>query len=318
MAAIKVRWTPHPRLSAIHAAYVIASGGESVDPPCQRLLLGPVTELNDRLLSASVDVRLFWRRLIQETAADRSLPERPGGDRIDERACEIALTAAGVSEFQLEATAQAVARRIGECRSAFYSRFPKLADQLRLRSGPLKERWETYGPGLLHAVARRIWDGDPPPDWWPPRFEALLLQPIRGGAGDFDAEGQRFWLEAMLTDAEPTVPEVLRVAWLMTRIAIETHTREKSGERSVSLPWSFGSVPILLAAAGDLELVADAMGSIPTAMRLWQLGDDAVAATVVHWWRRQSADPRPLPIALQSLREMLRNASQPADRVHHG
>lgn len=299
-AKVTIRWTPHPRLSAIHAAYVVAGGGKCVDPKTERLMIAPVTDLNNRLLSAEVDVGRFWRRLIVEVAIDRS-----DGERGDARACEIALTDAGLSELQLEPNAQGVARLIGECRSVYASHLPKLSDQLRLRAGPLKQRWDSFGPGLLRAIAQRIWDGAPPVDWWPARIDGLMLQPIRGGDGGFDTDSQRFWIEAMLTDADPLVPEVLRVAWLVSRIAIESHTREKSGERSLRLPWTFASVPIVLAAAADLELIASPRLPIETAMGLWNLGDDQVAKTLDRWWQKREQAGSPMPVALKTLEQML-------------
>ncbi len=304
-ATVTISWSPHPRLSAIHAAYVVAGGGRCVDAKIERLIVAPVTELNNRLLSAAVDIGSFWRRLIVEVASDRG-----GGERSDGAACEIALAAAGLSELQLETTAQGVARLIGECRSRYASRFPKLSEQLRLRSRPLKERWDAFGKGLLRAIAQRIWDGEPPSDWWPPRVEGLLIQPVRGGAGGFDADAQQFWIEAMLTDAEPSIPEVLRVAWLITRMAIEAHTREKSGEHSRRLPWSFASVPIVLAAAADLEVVSPQTPPIQQAMRLWQLGDDAIAETVERWWQQNEDSSVAMPVALKALERMLHSADR--------
>lgn len=308
-ANTRISWTPHPRLSAIHAAYVVAGGGRCVDPKTERLLVTPVTELNNRLLSASVDVGRFWRRLIVEVAG-----ERGDGDRGDSRAVEIALSDGGLSELQLEPNAQGVSRLIADCRSVYAAQLPKLADQLRLRARPLKERWDAYGPGLLRAIASRIWDGSPPEDWWPPRVEALLLQPARGGAGGFDPDSQRVWVEAMLTDANPAVPEVLRVAWLVSRVAIELHTREKSGEHSRRLPWPFASIPIVLAAATDLELISATPMPVRAAMGLWDLGDHRQADVVERWWRERERAGTPLPVSLKTLAEMLR----PSDRLPLG
>ena len=328
-ANIRIRWTPHPRLSAIHAAYVVAGGSRCVDPKTEKLLVTPVTELNNRLLSASVDVGRFWRRLIVEVAGERVAGERVAGERVtgervtgqrgdgdrsDSRAVEIALTDAGLSELQLEPNAQGVTRLIADCRSAYAAHLPKLADQLKLRAGPLKERWDAYGPGLLRAIAARIWDGSPPEDWWPPRIETLLMQPARGGAGGFDPDSQRVWIEAMLTDANPAVPEVLRVAWLISRVAIELHTREKSGEHSRRLPWPFASVPIVLAAAADLDLVAASPMPVRVAMGLWDLGDHRHADVVERWWSERERTGTPLPVSLKTLDEML----HPSDRLPLG
>ena len=65
----------------------------------------------------------------------------------------------------------------------------------------------------------------------------------------------KLWIEAMLTDVDPAVPEVLRVAWLITahgdRLA---HPRE-IGDQSLATAWSLVSVPLVLTAAGKPELI---------------------------------------------------------------
>lgn len=298
-ATVTVRWTAHRRLSAIHAAYVVATGSRCVDPKTEQALVGPVTDLNNRLLSASIDVGAFWRRLMIEVAGDRS-----DSDRADARACEIALIAGGVSELLREQTAPAIARRLSECRLAFANRFPKLAEQLPLRAQPLIQRWEAFGPGLLKHVADSIWQSSPPQGWWPPRVQGLLIQPMRGGDGGYDCDGQRIWVEAMLTDADPAVPEVLRVALLLTQLAVELHTREKSGEHSQSLPWSLAAVPLVLSAAAELQLLPPGRLPIGPAVQQWHLGDDRTADIVARWWQQLSESRTPLPVALKALKRM--------------
>lgn len=307
---VTINWRAHVRLTAVHAAYVVAAGGPCADRKTEQALLDIAAELNNRLLTASVDVPAFWRGLLRHEMSIAAA-ESAGSDRstdparVDRRGCEIALAEAGVSEMQLEPTARAVAYQLGECRLAIAARFPKLADQLRLRARPLTERWEAYGPGLLRGVAHKIWDGDPPRDFWPQRLDGLLVQPIRGGDGGYHEPSHLLWVEAVLTDVDPAVPEVLRVAWLVTQIAIDAHTREKSGERSARLPWNLATVPLVLAAAEDLELVRAGGLPIDVAMKLWQLGDGDIAAAVSEWWQQQHAATAAMPVALKTLDRML-------------
>ena len=297
---VAIRWTTQPRLSVVHAAYVVATGGRCVDAKLESALVTPVTDINHRLLSASIDVGRFWRRLVCEVAGDRT-----DSARADARATDIALMSAGMSELQLEQTSAAITRQLRECRVAFAQRYPKLDEQLQLRSRPLKERWDAFGPGLLRSIARRIWDASPPTDWWPPTVSGMLLQPVRGGGGGFDSDSSRFWIEAMLTDADPAVPEVLRVAYLVTRMAIESHTREKSSEHPHTLPWSFAAVPLVLSAAADLELVPAKPLPINAALDQWHIGDQQTAAIVQDWWQQLAGTPTAMPVALKALDRML-------------
>ena len=291
----RIRWSASTKLSEIHAARTVAMGRPLTDRKTEQALALPATEINQRLLSASIDVTAFWQRLFDETAFDAE----------NTRACEIALVAAGCSELQAEQIGRAVGSRLGECRIAFHRRYPKLAQQLALRSGPLCQRWEMIGPGMLAGITRQIWGGEAPHDWWPKRIEGVVVQPIRGGDGGYDADASQFWTEAMLTDADPSVPEVLRVAWLVTRIATETHTRVVASAEPISLPWGIGSVPFVLSTASELDLIPAESLPIARAVEVWHLGDAAVGRTTEAWWEQWQESKTPLPVALVDLRQRL-------------
>ena len=290
-----LRWQAHTELSAAHAAYVVATGARCSDGKTEQMLVEPVTELNNRLLSSAVDIGRFWQQYLQEIMSDREMAS----------ACSIALMASGCSEMQVEQTAKAVTTRLGDARQAFLRRFPKLAEQLELRARPLRDRWDTVGAGLLREVGRQVWEESPPSDWWAPRVTALTVQPIRGGDGGFDASQSKFWIEAMLTDVDPAVPEVLRVAWLNSRIAIESYTRDRSADLSLATPWSLVSVPLVLTAAERLDLIPAGTFPIRRAMELWQFGDGPTADALAAWWQNHLVNPSPLPAALRVLDEQL-------------
>lgn len=297
--AVTVRWITDPELSAVQAAYIVATGAPCVDEKTLQRLVGPVTGINTRLISSSIDVREFWQRYRWESVDDND----------SNRACTVALLAAGCSEFQIEQTSKAISSLLSECRSSFKGRFPKLGEQLELRARPLKERWETVGPGLLRDIQRQVWGERPPSEWWPTRTEGLLIQPIRGGDGGYVASAGIFWIEAMLTDVDPKVPEVLRVAWLMTQLAIEAHVREKSGDHSLARVWSLASVPLVLTAARDLEVIRGESLPIKGAIELWNLGDEAISDKLEFWWQQTLAAKTPLPIALKEFDRLLRPTS---------
>lgn len=294
---VNLRWQAAVELSAAHAAYVVASGAPCSDPKTEQLLVGPVTDINNRLVTASISMSDFWRQYVAGRLAEVAMPE----------ACTSALLAAGCSELQVDQIAKPVTRQLSDGRQAFQKKYPKLAEQLELRTRPLKDRWDTVGQGLLREVERQIWDSSPPSDWWPARVDAWMVQPIRGGDGDFDHEHDSFWMEAMLTDVDPSVPEVLRVAWLLTRMAIHRHTKGKL-EQALSLPWSLASVPIVLTAGIELEVIR---GDLPirAAMELWQFGDDESAEILQKWWTDHQNAPTPLPVALKKLQQAMDDAS---------
>jgi hypothetical protein len=290
-------------LSAAHAAFVVATGAPCSDARTEQRLIKPVTEINNRLLSASLDIGVFWEQYLLEILRETEM----------QQACTVALMWAGCNEMQLDQTSKAISSRLSDARLGFLQRFPKLSEQLELRARPLRERWDTYGQGLLRDVGRQIW-GEPPNDWWPSSVTALLVQPIRGGDGGYDIERNKFWIEAVLTDVDPEISEVLRMAWLITKMAIDSYIREKSTDQSLATPWSLVSVPLVLAAGQELELIRSKELPIRRAMEVWQFGDAGSAETLSDWWKSFHRSSQPLPAALKVLDQRLEAANQRPQR----
>lgn len=295
---LNLRWKAQVELSVAHASFVVATGANCTDRKIEQTLISPVTDINNRLLSASLDIGAFWKRYLLEILRESSM----------QQACTEALECSGCGEMQIEATSKAICSRLSDARLGFLTRFPKLSEQLPLRLKPLRDRWETVGQGLLLDIARQIWR-EPPNQWWPATTSAMMIQPMRGGDGGFDLESQSLWMEAVLTDVEPEVPEVLRMAWLITRMAIHSHIQTKSADPSLAKPWSLVSVPLVLSAGKSLELVRGDELPIRRAMELWQFGDTETAQTLAVWWPQFLDSDQPLPAALKILQHRLESSN---------
>lgn len=288
-------WAVSVDLSVAHAIHSVAVGAKCTEPKTEALLIDPVANINTRLVSETMDVSRFWAQF--QLNAIAGMPA--------ETCIRHSLATAGCGEMQIDTVASAVTRQYNDAVAAFMSRYPKLLDQLELRAKPLKDRWGTYGIALLRSVEQLIWQNSPPDDWWAPRVSGLLVQPIRGGAGIWDAENERFWIEAMLADADPDIPEVLRIAWLITQIAIENHTRSRSNEFSLLTAWEYAAVPIVLAAAQDVELVRPGPLPIQRALLSWTSGKEAAAPKLSAWWEQWQEKQNALPLALRDLSDSL-------------
>ena len=293
---MKLRWKADTDLSAAWATYIVATGMTCTDQKAEQVLIGAVTEINHRLVSASIDIGRFWTCYLDRSVA---------GDACD-TAVTLSLIHSGCSELQVEQTAKGIGSRVSEAKQLFFQRYPKLGEQLPLRVRPLREHWETIGPGLLREVERQVWQNSPPADWWPSLATISAVQPLAGGGGGFDPDSDSIWIEAMLTDADPRVPEVLRVVWLVTSLAIETHIRGRTGQRMMSNAWSLVSVPLVLSAASRLELFRSDDLPIGRAVQMWRGGSAETIETLEHWWHGFADSSTPLPVALQELEESLR------------
>ncbi|MGB0599167.1 MAG: hypothetical protein ACPGLY_20985 [Rubripirellula sp.] len=277
-------------MSAAHAAHIAAIGAAFADPSTEQLLVEPVTEINNRMVASSLDVAEFWQRYLREVMIDTE----------QSVACAEALLAAGCSELQLEQISRAVRGRLVDARSLFLKKFPKLVDQLQLRSRPIRDQWDTFGTGLLREVGRQIWGEQPPKRWSPTRIDALVVQPIRGGDGGYDTERKRIWVEAMLTDADPRIPEIIRVAWLITRLTIDAYIRDEADD-TLAGSWSLVSLPLVLEAGRELEILREPELPICQAANLWRFCDESTARTLQQWWQQFRDASMPLPAALKIL-----------------
>lgn len=201
----RLRWDVADRLSALHAAHGWASGTPGIDPALNAKIAAPLTRLSKRLVAAEVDLERFWSQLMAVAAAGTG----------DLEACQQALAAAGLGILTIDSTAAAIASGLAETRLAYHDRFPKAAGQLELRARPIRQQWDAYGPGLLRRIGQQTHES-----YLPKSVTGVMLTPYCGGAGDCSTATETFWMEAVLTNPVAAVPEVLRAAWLVTRIGI--------------------------------------------------------------------------------------------------
>jgi hypothetical protein len=157
--------------------------------------------------------------------------------------------------------------------------------QLELRSRPIREFWDGYGRALVRQVERRTGCpvGDRPVQVW-------LLMPHTGGGGwasvashwtriDQPHLADQIAWEAMLTNSNPQLPELLRLLWLGIQPSLW-----RQGVQSVLQPqplrdprrtrnWlhllAAAMVPLVLEAGERLELSGPAGELLEPALAAW-------------------------------------------------
>ena len=138
---------------------------------------------------------------------------------------------------------------------------------LVLRLRPLREQWEARGPGLLATTRKRL-------SWleYPPQLTILLVAPQQGGGRVCSADTVEF--EAVLANPLAQLPETVRLAWLITQLAVENAwsqpvpnavdlAQSQRVRRAVAL------VPYLIAAAEHVELASYSLDTIRLALQHW-------------------------------------------------
>ncbi|MCC9643916.1 hypothetical protein LOC71_16645 [Rhodopirellula sp. JC740] len=325
---MKLQWIPSTTLSLLRTVQWVGRQRELKDASLQQAIQPAVRSITTRLINASIDPNLVWEFMVDEIVAQDSDVD------LSPALCEIALIRGGHSDLQSDQTALAIFRSLETCQRAFTTRSPRLADQLRLRYAPLKQAYESYGPGLVRSVGKAIWNGQPPTDWWPSRVSVHAVTPIAHGAAGASGQQASVWIEAVLTDMDPQVPEWLRLVYQLTCMAITSHTRthnSSSGTRTNSdtatgesggsseLPWTTAIIPLILSEANEAGMINSQTLPIEKAMSMWQSEVSPSQASVVQrWWEATGFSTQPTPVALKQLSAALRaNDSSPSSTNFH-
>lgn len=296
----RIRWEIGDKLSPLHAARCWAAGASGIDSALATKIAEPLAELTKRLAAAELDLEAFWSRLVAASASGSS----------DQDACRTALMDAGIGELGLDACASAILTCLADTRLAFQERFPKSTQQLSLRARPIREQWDGYGAGLLRRIAKKTHES-----FIPKSAVCVLLSPYRGGDGDCDPATATLWIEAVLTNPVPSVPEVLRLTWLLTRIGmgtmvLPTEAAEENEDRERALMVvALAGLPVVLDAACYLEMTQSPTVTgqlIDSAMQAW-FGpmEPAVVEILDKWWSQSEELKPPFPVALKALDRML-------------
>jgi hypothetical protein len=154
------------------------------------------------------------------------------------------------------------------CERTYAAAQPKLLDELRLRTGPLRELWEARGPGLLAGVGRRT-----DRSLIVEAATVALVPPLASnGGGEAYAATNVVRFEAVLANPIGRLPETVRLAWLVSQLAtdqIEFLVPLKSGSARELVEAAM--LPAVLEAAADLEVVGEDPSLLEAAAEAWQI-----------------------------------------------
>lgn len=287
-------WKPGPLNSALHAAFALARGKTLVDPQLQDALAEPAAALAEEIKASGLPAGPL-RRALAGFATQFDAPRQ-----VVERAL-VKVQGSGVRGDLLLPKLNAVLTAVVQ---AFQKCCPNSAETLKLRERPLREQWEARGNGLLQQVASLT----------DPRLIAdsatvVLIQPALGGGGEAHLQQNAVTFEAVLTNALPQLPEVVRLAWLLSQLQCDLPAfSDHVNTQRLPHVAAFALLPAVLQAAANVELGEFSLEQISRAITAWQLPvpADLDAPAVVHdWWQTYLADRPPWPVALTALDQML-------------
>ena len=142
--------------------------------------------------------------------------------------------------------------------------------QVELRLRPLREHWEARGPGMLRYMCKQL-------PWLdlPEHVRVHLVLPtVSGGGGELKDGHIEF--EAVLANPYPTLPEVVRLAWLILRYAVSTDQ-----ENALAL------IPVSVEAGEYVELTKLDNSTVELAMNKWIGNSERTGESMLRWWKQQ-------------------------------
>lgn len=289
---MQIRWLRSLSASSFYAAAQLAEGRPFVNDSLAAALAPAAKQLCDAFAAHGVPPTAMFAHLI------------PLAGQIENNR-ELARTTLSKT-IPAAAVAQAVdgvARALVAVELGFEAALPDAARELELREQPLRMQWEARGPGLTYTL-RRLTSAE----FLVETATVALVHPVVGGGGGSHWPYNTVTIEAVLTDAQPRLPEIVRLAWLLAQLNLDlAQFADRLTRAQLERSGSLAVLGLTLYAAQEVELTTCDEKALALAVSLWtseQRGTE-VGATL-RAWLETYLDSRPeLPIAIAALDEML-------------
>ncbi len=292
-------WTPNASTSALHAAQSICACGDKladarIAESIGRYALGLSQWIET---AAPFDTARFWSLLVGHSAMIDSNTEL----------AQAVVRKAAIRVADKTAISQ-LAGFISDIEAAYNQLFPKFHEQLPLRARPLQEHWLGFGPGLLAHLGRLTQK-----DLLVSEARVVLLQPILGGAGVAHLDQNLVRIEAVLTNPLVELPEVVRLAWLLSQLHLDLPFHSETiGANLLARLAPLAMLPPILAAAEVMELSKCDESVAELAIEQWHIPvprDKGIHTEIVpvmmDWWETYLQTRPDWQTALQVFAKML-------------
>jgi hypothetical protein len=246
---VPLHWRASPRASGFHAAAAVRRGWALVDGGLAAALLEPVRQIEAELAAADLSAERFW---------DEAAPRSASDDDLD-RLIEDALRAAGGGERLERGLIRRMTELIASLEKEFNGFWPRLDEELRLRERPLREQWESRGPGMLGRL-NELTGGE----LTIPEASVALVAPCLGGGGEAHPPFRLVRLEAVLANPWTMLPEPVRLGWLLAQLGVGKDN-DPNGEIA-----ALALVSLAVEAAEYVEWCAASPATLELALTAWR------------------------------------------------
>jgi len=290
---MELNWQTDRTASACWAAVALARDQELVDSSVARGLSPHARHLRDFAGGHGLSLTQLSKHLLPLSS------DRAGREELAKVTIRKALGPDKSPETHRE-----LATLLGDVVSTFQKAVPRLKTELELREQPIRQQWEARGPGVLHGM-RRLVDGE----LLPPQARIVLVYPVLGGGGEAFVAYNLVHLEAMLTNVDDRLPEVVRLAWLLSCLNLELpRYSDGLGTQRIGRIGPMAMLPLALASASEVELARFDLATVRLAMELWRVrsaANDELAGVIYEWGETYLAARPPFRTAVLALERLL-------------
>ena len=291
---MELQWISSVPASALYAALALVRRRSLVDSDLAAALRPAVAALESELtLYGYPSETLLWQWIPLAASFDG-----------DPELAKVALNKA-VGRNHPACCAPVAAEAVVRLQAALLAARPRIAEELPLRMEPLRNQWEARGPGLLAGMRRLTGD-----DLLVPAASLVLVQPVLGGGGEPHPTYNRVTFEAVLANPIACLPEVLRLGWLLAQLNFDLPVYEdRLGRKRMEFVGPLALIPVVLAAAEDIELARCDAEHLRLALTTW-LDRPDVFDTLAAWWETYRESRPSWIVGLAALGEMLGEGSR--------
>ena len=290
---VELQWQPSASASCFHAAEQLSRGAALVDEPLMLALERPALQLQEFLDTATIPIDLFWEHVV---------PLAAGIGSNSELASVVVAKSCGRGSLA-PATVETLAGCISDFEAAWENALPNIAKQLVTRSEKLQSAWEARGPGMMARIGELTDD-----NLVVSNATVILVYPSGGGDGAAHLPYNSVRIEAMLTNPNESLPEPVRLAWLISQLNLDVPIySEKINGRKLDWLAGLAMLPAVLEAGQWTELVQDPRVAVPMALAEWEIvadNHDEVAGVLLQWWDTYQASRPSWGVAFEALDRM--------------
>jgi hypothetical protein len=288
-----LRWLLSTPVSCLHATEALLSRQALADSKLAGILAPGAEQLQSAFVEEHVPAQVFWSHLIPLAATLDNHYEL----------VEVALTKT-IGRKEVPTRLHRFRAALLHVLNLFSTSLPELTGTLVPRLEDFRRRWTDEGTALLSGMANWTEAGVLVDE-----ATVVLVYPALGGGGAAHLRYNLARIEAVPTDPVGDLPEVLRLAWLVSMLNLDLpRFSEKIAPRHVDRVAALATIPVVLAAAESIPLARCDEPSLRLAVQNWlPPGEraDLLTATLSQWWDVYRAMRPPLADALLALDRLL-------------